>query len=311
MSEDKEKVVPMEDEDDDFLPEGWTGSDDEDFFDPSTWGAKDGAADAQDDSSDEGEGNSDGGDEDSPTTGDDDTDTTDTEDEDEDPTTDDDDSTDGKLHFTAVVDHVTQDVELDPADLPAVYQKSLMLDRYQKRISDMEAELAKWDSLAAGLKYEDRTALHDGLFEAAVQDFVAEHPSVPEEMARDFVTRQFGAKQPTKQQAPAEESKPTRDFQQEVSDLFRAFPDARNEKIPDEVTNSAISRNIPLLQAYSEWKAKTASATASRVQRENKILKQNQAAAKRAPVSRVTGGGNTNTSPDDPFLKGFNEDSAW
>lgn len=315
MSEFENTVGTTEDEYDELLPEGWSGSDDANIFDPSTWGETDTAADAQEDGDGQDEGNFvEGEDDQTRTTEEDDEPQTEPSEEIDDPTTVMVDEENNKLRFQASIDHVTQEIELDPADLPAVYQKSLVLDRYQTRIKELEDELARWDSLAAGLKYENRTALHDGLFEGAVQDFIAEHPSVPEEMARDYITRQFGAAPaPVKQEPPKEQSagEGERNFKQEVADLFRAYPAARTERIPEEVINDALSMNKPLVQAYADWKARTASAKATRAERENKILKQNQAAAARAPVSRVTGGGKTDTRPVDDFLRGFEEDSAW
>ena len=312
MSELENTVETTEDEDLDFLPEGWSGSEGEDFFDPSTWGANDTDADAQEDEGEPEEGNFEGEEDDQTrTTEEDDESQTGPSYEIDDPTTVVVDEENNWLVFRANIDHVPQDIQLDPADLPTVYQKSIALDRYQKRVSDLEAELAQWDALASGLKYANRTELHDGLFEGAVQDFIAEHPSVPEEMARDYITRQFNVSPAPAQPEPEPENDGGRDFRQEVADLFRAYPNARSERIPDEVTNDALSMGKSLVQAYADWKARTASAKATRAERENKILKQNQAAAARAPVSRVTGGGKTDTRPVDDFLRGFEDDSAW
>ena len=47
-----------------------------------------------------------------------------------------------------------------------------------------------------------------------------------------------------------------------------------------------------------------------KLQRENQVLRQNAAAAMRAPVRGVGGGGDTKQEPDDPFLMGFN-DEKW
>jgi len=311
MSEYENTVETPEDTEDEFLPEGWSGSEDENFFDPSTWGSVDTDADAQEDYEEQDEGYSEEDEDDQTrTTGEDDESETEPSDDLDDPTTVLVDEERNMLRFRANIDHVPQDIELDPADLPTVYQKSLVLDRYQKRVSEQDSELSKWDSLAAGLKYANRDELFEGLFEGAVQDFIAEHPSIPEEMARDYITRQFNVA-PAPQQEAAQDDDGGRDFKTEVADLFRAYPNSRNERIPDEVTNDALASGKPLVQAYAEWKARTASAEATRAKRENKILKQNQAAAARAPVSRVTGGGKTDTHPVDDFLQGFMDDNAW
>lgn len=311
MSEFDETVVTAEDEEDVWLPDGWSGSDDEDFFDLSTWGSKGTAADARQDGGDEDESTSaeDAEDPDRTTDADPESQTEPSDDLD-DPTTVIVDDERNLLRFKATIDHVAQNVELDPADLPAVYQKSLVLDRYQARVKELEDELSKWDKLATGLKYKDRAELHEGLFEGAVQDYLAEHPSVPEDLARDYISRQFDHVAAPTPKEPEQQTTGGRDFKQEVADLFRTYPSARIEGVPEEVSTAALVEDKPLVQAYAEWRAKTASAKATRTERENKILKQNQAAAARAPVKKVTGGGKTDTSPTDAFLQGFNDD-AW
>jgi hypothetical protein len=318
MSEKPETIETAEEEFDAIMPDGWTGADGADIFDPATWGSAESSADASDAEPAEGDGNSTGGTEARTRTTEESEDPQISAAEDSAPTTGGEPNADNVLRFQADVDHVRRDVELNIADLPTVYQKSLALDRYQKRASEQETDLAKWDALASGLNFENREALYNGLIENAVQDYIAEHPSIPEEMARDFVMRRFQSsakpeKKPAEPSAAEVQAQPqtTRDYRQEVADLFRAYPGARAEKIPDEVTNAAIRENKPLVQAYADWKAKSASAEAARAARENKILKQNQAAAAKAPVRKVTGGGGTSTSPDDDFLKGFNDDSAW
>jgi len=309
MSNENNTVMTSEDDYDVLMPEGWTGDENADFFDPSTWGAPNTTADAQEDGESEEEGNSEEETVDQTRTTEEDTDSQTEPSEDiDDPTTVIVDDEKNVLRFRANIDHVAQDIELYPADLPTVYQKSVALDRYQTRVRELEAELSEWDKLAVGLKYENRAALQESIFEGAVQDYLHEHPSVPEDMARDYISRQFGKQaEPAKQEKATTESQ--RDFKQEIADLFTAYPTARIDGVPEEVSTAAIAENKPLVQAYAEWKAKTVSAESNRVKRENKILKQNQAAAARAPVSKVTGGGKTDTSPVDPFLQGFNDDT--
>ena len=308
MSELENTVVTAEDEDEAWLPAGWTEGDD--IFNPSDWKSNNTAADAQQEEGDQDESTP-AEDAEAPdrTTDADSESQTEPSDDLDDPTTVIVDDERNLLRFKATIDHVAQDVELDPADLPAVYQKSLVLDRYQARVKELEDELSKWDKLATGLKYKDRTELHEGLFEGAVQDYLAEHPSVPEDLARDYISRQFDHVAAPTPKEPEQQTDGGRDFKQEVADLFRTYPNARIDGVPEEVSTAALAENKPLVQAYAEWRAKTASAKATRTERENKILKQNQAAAARAPVKKVTGGGKTDTSPTDAFLQGFNDDS--
>ena len=302
-----------EDEFDAILPDGWSGNEDADIFDPSTWGTTDTESDVTEDETAEGEGNSQGEADDLSRAIEEGTDSqAEPEETEESPATADDGSP-KPIKVRVTIDHVPQDVEIDPSDIPSLYEKSQALDRYKQRLADAEAEQSRWDALAAGLQFENRGALLDGLIENAVQDYISEHPSIPEEMARDYFMRRFKIpeKQEQKQEQPAQETG-QRDYRQEVADLFRTYPEARTIQIPDDVKNDAIQTGKPLVQAYADWKARTASAEASRANRENKILRQNQAAAARAPVKKTTGGGKTDNSPEDPFLKGFNDDDrSW
>lgn len=308
MSEFDESVVTAEDEDEVWLPDGWTEGDN--IFDPSNWSSKETAADARQDGGDTDEGDSvEDADIPDPTTDADSESQTEPSNDLDDPTTVIVDDEANLFRFRATIDHVTQDVELDPADLPTIYQKSLVLDRYQARVKELENELSQWDKLATGLKYKDRAELHEGLFEGAVQDYLAEHPAVEEGMARDYLSRQFDRATAPAPKEPEQQTDGGRDFKQEVADLFRTYPNARIDGVPEEVSTAALAENKPLVQAYAEWRARTASAKATRTERENKILKQNQAAAARAPVRNVTGGGKTDSTASDAFLQGFNDDS--
>lgn len=308
MSNENNTVNTANDGFDALLPEGWGGAEGEDIFDPNTWGGSD--PDGEEETTGvEGE---DAEEEDSsPTTEGEDDSTTDAEDGEGDPTTDAD-ADDGKLHFRVDIDHQEQDIALDPAELPTLYQKAQVLDRYQTRARELEAELARFDKIAKGLKYADRNAMHDGIVDSIVQTYMDEHPGVPDDMARDYVTRKFELEK----LPAAEDAKPQetggRDYRAEVAELFRAFPNARNERIPDEVTNDAIATGKPLLQVYMDYKLKQTSAKAKTAEKENKILRQNAAAAQKAPVRRSTGGGQTDNRPSDPFLEGFSSDErAW
>lgn len=58
------------------------------------------------------------------------------------------------------------------------------------------------------------------------------------------------------------------------------------------------TEGIPLTIAYERYKAK-------QVETQNKILKQNQSAAAKAPVASTTKNGPAATKPKDPFEEGF------
>ena len=63
-------------------------------------------------------------------------------------------------------------------------------------------------------------------------------------------------------------------------------------------------KGVRLLVAYERYQNQSAI-------NELAVLKQNQAAAARAPVSGVTGRTASPEPPEDVFLKGFNADNAW
>lgn len=319
MSEINEAVTNSNEEFEAIMPVGWT--DGADLLDPSTWGAS-ADADAQSTTTEVGGENEaesleslfhaigQAKEEVQETATD--------EVEEEVPATDEQEpAPSNKLRFQAKVDHEARDVELDPEELPAIYEQSQALSRYKERLRAAEAELAEWDSVAKHMNYESRAAFRTGVLESAVQNYLEEHPGVPEDMARDYLMRRFRTEEPKQDVTPPEvqqtqqptQSAPSRDYKAEVAELFTRFPEARNAAIPDEVTTVAVTQGKPLIQAYSEYVARKATADANAIRQENKILKQNQASAAKAPVSGVSRGGGTDNRPDDPFLKGFNEDT--
>lgn len=307
MADNPNTVDAVEAGEDILLPDGWSGEEGADIFDPATWG--DGsAADALQDTEAGEAGEAAVGSEDQTRTTEEDSEQATAGEDAEDPTTVPM-QTPGKLRFKANIDHSERDIELDPSELPAIYQKAQALDRYQNKFSEAEKEFKSWDALARGLNYENRQAMMQGAMDGAIQSYMDEHPGVPEDMARDFITRKFNLEAPERVSAQtADAPQSTRDFKSEVAALFSAYPQARSMPLPDEVTSDALENNKPLVQAYADYQAKAASAKAKNAERENKILKQNQASAAKAPVSKVTGGGKTDTSPEDPFITGFNSD---
>ena len=98
-------------------------------------------------------------------------------------------------------------------------------------------------------------------------------------------------------------------FGKEVSALLERYPElrekiGRGEEIPREVLEICARTGISLRTAYAEYAVKQAKAEIERLQKENKILKQNAAAAAKAPVRGATAGGNDNKGKD-PFLEGL------
>lgn len=101
---------------------------------------------------------------------------------------------------------------------------------------------------------------------------------------------------------------PARDFAAEVAQLKALYPDFK--ETPDEVA-VAVSKGVPLLSAYIAYREKQNSQTAAVLKKENAMLKQNAAAAAKAPVKGVTGGGSTTPKKKDDFEIGWDSAFEW
>jgi hypothetical protein len=108
--------------------------------------------------------------------------------------------------------------------------------------------------------------------------------------------------------APTHTTEQQRDFVAEVAQLRALYPDFK--EVPDEVAR-AVAKGVPLLSAYLAYRDKQSTQTAAALKRENAVLKQNAAAAAKAPVKGVTGGGDAKPPKVDPFIQGFDEALDW
>ena len=96
-----------------------------------------------------------------------------------------------------------------------------------------------------------------------------------------------------------------RDFVKEVQQLKALYPDFR--EMPDAVAR-AVADGTDLLTAYVAYREQQTRQTAETLEKENAVLRQNAAAAAKAPVRGVTGGGAADTKPRNNLLVGFDED---
>jgi hypothetical protein len=109
------------------------------------------------------------------------------------------------------------------------------------------------------------------------------------------------------QNAPvAEPAKPGRDFQSEVRELLEVRTDLIGTTLPAEVVKDCVQNGKRLLVAYGEFEQRKVKAENERLAKKVKALEQNASAAARSPVTGVTGGGSTDTRPEDDFMRGFN-----
>lgn len=116
---------------------------------------------------------------------------------------------------------------------------------------------------------------------------------------------------PKQPEAPAEpeptplpELPKTRDYAAEVSELLRAHPELRGKPLPDDVTRAAVDEGVPLPEAYRSYAEKATKAELERLREENRVYRQNEEAARRAPVQPVANSG-VQEQAKDPFLAGF------
>lgn len=317
MSDTRNESVFEVEDDLEMLPSGW--GEDDDIFDVDSWTGNSSKADASGEDYEEGDTDTeDTADSDeSPTTGEDEDAEDSAEDTDDAPTTGDDDEP-RILKFQATIDHTTSDIELDEADLPAIYQKAAVTDRVQAKLSKVTPIYNKAERAAKALGYESAdemlTAALDNYRDSEVEKLVGE--GTPRRIAEDYVGRQLDQ---NANNAPVEEVPDTpdgRDFRSEAILLLQLFPELKGKEIPDEVLKTSIENNEPLAVTYKKYadeKLKAANdaskAEAKKLKKDNKILKQNAEAASRAPVRGVArGGAVSEPEDDDPFLKGFNED---
>lgn len=230
-----------------------------------------------------------------------------------------------KLRFKARIDHEDVDAEIDESDLPTLYQKATATDRYQAKLAKVNPTMERMERMAKNSGYASVDEMLDAQEayerETYVENLVKE--GTPKVIAEDYYDRTHGRPAPaqtapdnTGKAAEAVEAKtdvqtnnpPARDFASEVRELWSMRPDLKGTTIPSEVAAAAANgQNLSL--AYFAYEVKQAKATAERLQQENNTYKQNAATAAKAPVKGVSGGGATNTQPEDPFLKGF--DSGW
>lgn len=300
-------------EDDALLPEGW-GAGDDFFAGPETWT---GAAGGQ------GPGEEDGANEEgttgetaptteqaaAPTTGKPETGDTQTEaGEDTAPATGPETQAEGhkKLKFRARIDREDREVELDENELPDVYQRAQNHQRMQSRVNALAPLVESAQAMAKRMGYEsleDMIGKAEGSYaDSEVRRLTAD--GVHEEVARDMVRRRMDAAAPAREKPQSG----ARDFRAETQQLLEARPELKGQKLPEEVVRECVQSGKHLMTAYAEYETKQERAETARLKERLRILEQNQAAAAKAPVKGATGGGQTDTRSEDPFLKGFDSD---
>lgn len=217
-----------------------------------------------------------------------------------------------RLRFKARVDREDMDVDIGEDEVPALYQLAKAGERWKAKNDTMRQQVEHYEQMAKGMGYAtvdemiQKTA--EGYKAAKVQELMEQ--GTPQTIAEDYVDRMMQREAEKAPDPEPEESTPEaheRNIQAEAQELIVARPDLKTRQLPMEVVE-AWRNGENLLNAYNRYEARQKEAENQKLKKENNILKQNAAAAAKAPVKGVTGGAPTDTEPEDPFLKGFDSD---
>lgn len=201
--------------------------------------------------------------------------------------------------------HEERELSFDEAATLA--QKGMNYDKLEEKIKAFETANAQTERLAKQLGYGSAKEM----IEAAGQNYrdrmkreLVEAGNT-EAMAEFLVDQKLGkatiidtpATEPQVEPTPEPTKSAIPDRRkEEIDEFIKAYPDVT--KLPDEVIKDN-QNGVRLLVAYERYQNKAA-------QSELAILRQNQAAAAKAPVTGVAGKAAPDpVQPEDPFMKGF------
>lgn len=253
----------------------------------------------------------------------------------------------GKLTFKAKIDHQEQDVSIEADELPTIYQKAQNMDRAVQRANKAQQDMEQYRSsieeiasMARGLGFDGttpeeaiRAAMNDMTHSTREQrvealvnngtakevaEFVVDQQMKPAPAAEPHETEaeeQQQAEAET-QEEPADgtdhgSTTPTPEqFNLELQNLLARRPELleSGKPFPEEVLK-AFMAGENLTVAYLDYESKQSAAERQELEKQNRIFRQNQESAKRAPVRGVSGSGGI-SSKEDPWLVGF-DDPYW
>ena len=211
--------------------------------------------------------------------------------------------------------HEERELGLEEAAMYA--QKGMNYDKLEERLKAFEANSAKSDRLAKELGYADTAEMiakaEENFINRQVKELVEAGNTeamarflVEQKMAKAAANVQVPETKPQEQPTPEATSRPliSAERKAELDEFVRAYPGIT--KLPDEVL-TANRNGVRLKAAYENYQLKQ---KYEEQQKQLNILKQNQAAADRAPVTGTVGrAAPKKEEPEDPFLKGF--DAAY
>jgi hypothetical protein len=294
MHEDELMIPVPEEEDAAFLPDGWQEGDDF-FADPSTWSGASQKTGQSDETQTEEESTEDGMETEEVLTTDQTEETADqsAEQEAEEQSGQTEEPAKRSRILKLKVNHEDQEVDIESMtddELIAALQKSRAFDA----LKDEQAK-ARYREV-----YHEQVS--EGMTPAAARLVAANEVG-----GKNYPLEDTAEPEKPSTPAPTVQTQ-TRDFVQEVNQLKALYPDFK--EMPDEVA-VAVSNGANLLTAYLAYREKQTTKAAASLKKENEVLKQNAASAAKAPVRGVTGGGATNTKPQNDLLKGFDSYGEW
>lgn len=294
MHEDELMIPTPEEEDAAFLPDGWQEGDDF-FADPSTWSGAPQKTGQSIETQTEEESTEDGMETEEVPTTDQTEETADqsAEQETEEQSGQTEESVKRSRILKLKVNHEDQEVDIESMtddELIAALQKSRAFDA----LKDEQA------------KARYREVYHKQITEGMTPELAqmaAEHAAGGKNYPLEDTA------EPEKPSTPAHTVQTqTRDLAGEISQLKTLFKDFK--EMPEEVA-IAHSMGVDLVTAYTAYRSQQSEKAAASLKKENEVLKQNAASAAKAPVRGVTGGGATNTKPQNDLLKGFDSYGGW
>ena len=312
MNEDELMVTDLVEEDDTMLPDGWSEGDD--FFKMDSWSG----GTSQADESAESDGEAAVG-EDSDTQTEEDgltmTDDNSTEEQDRSADAQTEEELSGQTEPAAKaprivklkVNHEDRDVDIDSMsddELKAWGQKAAAYDRYLEKQAKAKYIAAFQDEVRNGMTeaHAHMVASHVTGKSFQLTDEEKSDTSFAAEL-EDIYAAPKAAEAP-KPAEPVPAPKQERDLAAEFAQLKAVYPDFT--EMPDEVAH-AVANGANALMAYVAYRGKQSEKAAASLKKENAVLKQNAAAAAKAPVKGVTGGGAA-PKPKSDLLAGFDSD---
>lgn len=234
-----------------------------------------------------------------------------------------------KYTFIAKIDHKDQEVTVAKEDLPTMYQKAQNMDRANQRANTARQEADQYkknlDRIAATartLNFQGETpeeviqAMLDSVTESARNAKVSSmvNAGTAKDVAEFIVDQQMKPQEPV--EVPASVSEGTQSdvptpeqFNQDLQMLLARRPELRQQThFPDEVLQ-AYAQGEDLTVAYLDYESRKSAAEKAELENQNRIFKQNQESANKAPVRGVSGSGTTGAK-EDPWLAGF-DDESW